>query len=699
MVKGRLELSAEGYLERAALDSEGRSDALRYALEQVVLGAPAVAGTALIRPRADDYGPWHVEYAGPSTAEMLHWISARLDDSFEVMARALRQRPPYLQRPPHLFDTSPLLRPLHPSVPMPGALWIVWSDPKEQPSSPLEEFEKGLETLLEVEYKERLNFHRADEPLGPELRKAVTNGDGQALPTLLNTVRMAADADFSFWGDAANGAIEFEWIVGAIGTGFHPELPVGQGVGGRSFARQETIHINDYLNCAYRYPSVRAEIDEQGTRTLLSVPLRGHLPDTGAVLYGARRRVSRFTPAQRILLSRLARSVEPLVGERPVSQFYFPSDDAYLSEKRSELRRILSRSSKVQDLESWLEKFARGPAILTDAEERPYVPGSGERFELLQRSSASDEAPPRAVALTSIGKSERGQLRIWPKAPLPPAGWPDFLDDVAAACNVVLDRAEHANDRLSRLHTRWLEEVMRTITPQTCREGRRLGLPVDRGEVWALAWTGGGAAESANRTRMKLAVQDIALDKLGSPLILTDGEAGVFLLGEPARGEPSAVRDALLEALEPAALWLIHGAVYDSFEGLHGSLLQAVTTARGLRRDNDGQYVSDVGGLGLRSFLGKPELSGSLESFATGLLEPLLAYDSKTGSQLTETLALVLTVGSHAEVAKRLHVHPKTVGYRTRRAEELLGKDLGSPTDRTALGMAAFVWANKQQNQ
>jgi hypothetical protein len=233
---------------------------------------------------------------------------------------------------------------------------------------------------------------------------------------------------------------------------------------------------------------------------------------------------------------------------------------------------------------------------------------------------------------------------------------------------------------------------MEKTTPQVRREGHRLGLPVDRGEVWAMAWTG-ETVESANYSQVKLLVQDVALDQLGSPLILTD-DVGVFLLAGPAHKEPSAVRDVLLRVFAPAPLWLVHGAVYDSFEGLRGSLLQAVTTIKRLRQENNEQYVSDVGSLGLHSLLADPELSENLTSFANDLLEPLLAYDSDKNSRLTETLALALTVRSTEEVANRLHVHPKTVRYRIRRAEEILGKDLNSPTDRTALSMAAFVWTS-----
>lgn len=695
---GHLELSTEGYLELAALNPEGRSAALRRALERVVRAAP-VAGAALIRPRVDDLGAWLVEYVGPSTTEMLRWISARLDASFEVMAQALKEKPPHLQRPPHLYDTSPLLFPLHPRVPIPGAIWVLWSareQPAPLPSEELEGYRKGLEALLEVEYKEQLYFHRADEPLEPELREAITNGDVQALPAYLNLTRMTVGMDIALWGDVANGAVKVEWHSGTTKAGFGFEVPAGEGIGGRAFARQEVLHVPDYLNCPYRVPSVSVVVDEQDVRTALAVPLRSRTPDAGAILYGAKRRVYPFSAAQRVLLFRLAQSVQSVANRPPVSQFYFPSEYTYHAGERSELRRILSCSIRVQDVESWVERFVKGPAIVTAADERPFVPGNADRFEQLRHSMvAGSKAPQQTLALASRGESERGHLHIWPSLPLPPAGWPDFLEDVIAACNVLLDRVERTNDRLHRIHSRWLEEVVEGTTPQLRREGSRLGFPVDRGEVWALAWNR-EPVEKAKSRPLKQPVQDVALDQLDVPLILMD-DVGVFLLGGPVDNDPSAVRDSLLRAFEPTPLWLVHGAAYDSFEGLRGSLLQAVTVARRLRQENDAQYVSDVRKKGLHGLLANPELSEHLTSFADGLLEPLLQYDSEQDSYLTETLALMLTKGSGKEVARQLHIHPKTVRYRIRRAEEILGKRLDSPTDRTELSMAAFVWMSRQQ--
>lgn len=50
--------------------------------------------------------------------------------------------------------------------------------------------------------------------------------------------------------------------------------------------------------------------------------------------------------------------------------------------------------------------------------------------------------------------------------------------------------------------------------PQLRREGNRLGLPVDGGKVWAIAWSPGGGS---GRTRQEMLAEDIGLDQLGIP--------------------------------------------------------------------------------------------------------------------------------------------------------------------------------------
>lgn|GEM_PF-138634 len=64
-------------------------------------------------------------------------------------------------------------------------------------------------------------------------------------------------------------------------------------------------------------------------------------------------------------------------------------------------------------------------------------------------------------------------------------------------------------------------------------------------------------------------------------------------------------------------------------------------------------------------------------------LERLLAHDARHRSRLAESLLAYLDAfGEVREAAERLHVHPNTLRYRVRRAEQLTGLDLSRPEQR-----------------
>ncbi|WP_310729243.1 helix-turn-helix domain-containing protein [Streptomyces sp. N2A] len=64
-------------------------------------------------------------------------------------------------------------------------------------------------------------------------------------------------------------------------------------------------------------------------------------------------------------------------------------------------------------------------------------------------------------------------------------------------------------------------------------------------------------------------------------------------------------------------------------------------------------------------------------------LTALVAHDSRNQGQLAETvLAYLNAFGDVRAAAAQLHVHPNTLRYRIRRAEELTGLDLGRPDQR-----------------
>ena len=655
--------STLAYLEQAALYPDRRSDALDQALNAIAHEVAAV-GTALLWPRMDGVSPWQVKYAGGRKKEMQRWLNSRLDASLQKTISAFAESTPCFP------EARPTLFPLRPhALPLSG-LWVVW--PLEDLNSAfvaedMDGIRQALESFVEVEHKEQLYFRDKNNPLCSEVAQALRNRDNQGLPALLILARIISDADVAYWGSVRDDFVDVEWHLGARNTGFGFQLPVGQGVGGRAFARAEAFGVPDYQNCQYRYPGVSDVADKEEVRSSLAVPVRSSTPQAGGVLFTARRTVAPFSAAQRLLLLRLARSIEPVPSLWPAPRYFFAPGTDNLKATRPGLRHILLHSNQVEDVESWLEQSIGGAAMLVDDEGRPYVPDNNDRFERLRFSSKAEEHGPQIVPLTSfqVGGG-RGSLYLWPSVDLPPAGWPDFLDDIVVACSIVIDRVKQAHDRLNEQRSRWLKSLMEgRATSRSRREGNRLGLSVDQGEVWAIAWEP-KMIESTDQTRLTMLAEGAVLDELGSPLVVLDDGIGISLFKEPAQSEPSVVRDELLKYLGPDPLWPVHGASYDSFDGLEDAMLRTVKLIERIRRDGVGRYISEVSSWGLDSLLENSKVSEEMVAFASRLLEPLLTYDRNTRSQLTETFCLALTLGSYEEAARRLFVHANTIQYRMR---------------------------------
>ncbi|ABG05274.1 Regulator of polyketide synthase expression-like protein [Rubrobacter xylanophilus DSM 9941] len=654
---------AAGLLRRAALEPAGRGAWVRLALEEAARAAPA-AGTLLARPDPAGRERWLVEYAGAAPEEVRRWAAGRLGSGEEEPGSgALWRGAPCLpDAPPRVFRVA-------------GGLWVLWAFGPLEGRGP-ELFRGAVEELIQVERRER--EHLGGGRLG-ELVPALRSGDEECLPELLELVRRVGRAEFAYWGGVHDGVVEVRRHVGARSPGFGFELPLGEGVGGRAFAGRRPLEVADYLNCQYRYPGVSDATDSEGVRSVLALPIGGREAGSGAVLYAVRRSVAPFSGEERALLARLRDALEPLETGRGARRAAAAGPGALLLQ-RAGLRRLLLGSDRVREVEEWLEGVLRCRAVLVDAGGRPYAPESLDRLERLRLAGGR----PRSLPLSG----GRGSLLVW-GGDLRVEGWPDLMEDVLAAFRVILDRAERAHERLNSRRSRWLRAVAAGQTGEEARrEGHRLGLPEENGEVWAFAWE----PDRAGGARLRMVADEVALDMLDVPFItLEEGLGAVLVRGRPAH-PPSAVRDALLRHFGPAPLWLVHGAGYESLEGLEEALAMSLSAAEDLRRSRSGPYVCEVRGRGLDSLLDDPRLSGELSGFAGRLLEPLLEHDGRHGTRLTETFCLALALGSAEAAADRLFVHPNTVRYRLRRAQHLLGRDLSEPKERTALGLAAFVW-------
>jgi sugar diacid utilization regulator len=696
-------------LKGAALFPQQREDYITRALQELLARIPAVA-TALIWPsRAEQHkGPWKVYYIGIRRNAMHRWLSLRLDPSPEVMAGVLE----YDLRTRLTDMPSALLLPIRRQSGSRRAFWIVWptetvgASAERPPSSTVEGLERvrqTLEALLEVEEKEEEYFAPSSPVHDPALLEALAQSDPQALTAVLSLARLVTRADFTFWGRAYNDVVEIAGHLGARDSNFGFALARGRGIGGRVAAYGTPMGRGDYRNSPYRDPSVCDIVDREQVRSGMALPVRYQTAHDGsahvaAVLYTTRRTVAPFSLAEFLLGQRLTHLLEPLPpAERP-PVMPWPGLQRSPQQKRAWYE-LLLQADRLEAVEQWAEQMIRGPVIVTDGSGKPYVFARSEELERLRAERAQQPEKVQLLSLSIAGIEHPGQIYLRPSIPLPPPQWPDFLQDLVAACHLVIARMEQAQDQLDRRREQWLQALLKGYPLQYVeQDGYRLGLPVERGQFWVLAWRG-ESMQARKSPRKRMIAASVVLERLKSPLIFVDDDMAIVLLeGQPPQ-PPAKVRDALLQHCGVQPLWIVHGGRYQSLEDLKMGLMHSISLAQKARREDYGEYLLDVYTFGLDSLLENPRLLNDLEAFAARLLKPLLDYDQANGSHLTETFVLAQTLGSVQAVAEQLGLHVNTIRYRLHRAQDLLSAEEASPKEQTAMALAAFIWQRAHGQQ
>jgi sugar diacid utilization regulator len=694
--------SVTHYLKTAALLPQQRDELISRALQQLLTGIPAV-GTALIWPCRNKKVPWKVYYVGIKRNAIHRWLSARLDPSVDATIATLQHDLTNLpDMPPSL-----LIR-LHTSPSSPCALWIVWTSPSSAASSPgsalewIDSVRQALEAVLEVEDREEQYFSTSSPLYDRELVEALAHGDVHALSAFLSLTRVVAKADFTFWARAYQDIVEITSHLGAKHSGFGFALARGQGVGGR-VAEYGTPIVGDYLNSPYRDPTVSDIVDGEQIRTGIALPVRYHTPhDTdarvAAVLYATRRNVTPFSLSERLLLQRLVHLVEPLPFEFRPPSFFSPGLQHLLNHKAAWYDIIL-HANRIEVVETWASQLIKGAVIITDSDGNPYVFTHREQLEQMRSAQSSQSKAFQLLSLAAPGVHMPGKVYLCPSISLPPPMWPDFFADLVVACNLVIARMEQAQNQLDRQREQWLRGLLKGQPSQYLEhEGYRLGLPVERGQLWVLAWPSGtmSATKSADK---RMIAQSVVLDTLKSPLMFFADDITIVLLEGQAAQQPSKVRDALLKHCSAHPLWIVDGGHYHSLQDLKMTLTHTISLAQKARREKYAQYLLNIYTFGLDSLLENPKLTEDLNAFATKLLTPLVEYDAAYSSHLTETFVLAQTLGSAQAVADQLGVHVNTIRYRLHRAEDILGTDKASPKEHAAIMLAAFTWKRFQTMQ
>ncbi|MEO8971709.1 MAG: helix-turn-helix domain-containing protein [Ktedonobacteraceae bacterium] len=686
--------SVTHYLKTAALLPQQRDELISHALQQLLSGIPAV-GTALIWPRRNRKVPWKVYYTGIKRNTMHRWLSARLNSSVDDTLALLQH-----DLNGNLSDMPlPLIFHLHSASSSPCGLWIVWTTlTTPLPGDVIEWIERvrqTLEAVLEVENREEQYFSDSSLLHDRELVEALAQGDANALSAFLSLTRVVAQADFTFWAKAHQDVVEITSHLGAKHGGFGFALARGHGVGGRVVAYGTPI-VGDYLNSPYRDPTVSEMVDSEQIRSGMALPVRYNTaPDksahVAAVLYATRRTVNPFSLAERLLVQRLAGLLEPLPLEIPAPSFFLPGVP-HLPDYKAVWYDIVLHANRIENVEAWASQLIKGDVIVTDCDGNPYVFAHRELLERMKAVRGDQPDATRVLSLAVPGVHLPGKVYLHSSISLPPPQWPDFFADLLMACNLVIARMEQAQDQLGRQREQWLQSLLKGKSSQYVeQDGYRLGLRIEQGQLWVIAWPK-GFFQATKTARKRIVAESVVLDNLKSPLIFLDDDIAVVLLEEQIAQVPSKVRDALLKHCDPHPLWIVHGARYHALSELKMALTHSISIARKARFEEYAEYLLDIYAFGLDSLLENPRLTEDLNAFARKLLTPLIAYDAASSSHLTETFVLAQTLGSTQEVANQLAVHVNTVRYRLHRAEDILGMEQASPKEHTAMALAAFTW-------
>lgn len=134
------------------------------------------------------------------------------------------------------------------------------------------------------------------------------------------------------------------------------------------------------------------------------------------------------------------------------------------------------------------------------------------------------------------------------------------------------------------------------------------------------------------------------------------------------------------------------GRLHEGLEGLrtaHAEAEQALSL--GLLVLGTGRVIF-FGDLGLYRLLFNLKDQAALRAFHDELLDKLVTYDQRNGSDLVRTLAAYFAANnSPTEAAERMHLHRNTFLYRLHRIRDITGLDLDDPETRLSLHLALHI--------
>jgi DNA-binding PucR family transcriptional regulator len=503
----------------------------------------------------------------------------------------------------------------------------------------------------------------------------------RVLGTICTRARTLTGTDVAYIAlvDPTRGYCEFRAHDGVRTDAFaNLKLGLGQGLGGLVAKEGRPYYSSDYLHDGRFLHLWDTEVADEGIVSVMGVPLMVDGVVLG-VLFAAYRRMTAFSEEDVAFLESLAEHASIAIAN---ARLHKQTENTLARERR--LHRI------AEQRQAELERITRLQARLTELvlSERPINEllaeigaALGGRVEL--HDSQPDLGDSCAVPVAA-GSTTLGWLAL-----AHAAGDADRygLEQAARVVALHLLRDRAVTNAEYRIRAEFLDRVLagQAGTPdEVLRRASYLGIDL-AGPLAALfllpsTETGGGNGVD-HVDLVARAVHD------PSPGALVAGrDGGVVVVGS---GKPDGLASAVLARLG-GGVTIGATTAPTTLAELPAALADARRAARAGRAAGRTGVITrdDLGVFGVLY-----EQGADVVAFAAALLEPLVDYDVRHGSNLVATLRVYLATGCNAaETARRLPLHVNSLYYRLNRIRDVGGYDLDDPERRFELELAVRIW-------